>query len=506
MRIIPKIIGEVQTYYIKEAENVVNQSSLEIVNTKSDPQGRTPEQQLDAAKKNADKVNSTTGSESLKIAVNSDPKDPRSVINNEGRITEYRNPNATRYNTWVDVFVNGVRDKEWRNSVYLQKDIFHLAESVPFTDSDLSVIEDFYSTPDAVDQQITGTLGVILKNALARRSPLPEDMKVKLRAFDSRLSAMARNNGINKKKNLERTMDVSLKAHYLKLQGRDSWAEARGNIMGLPENQNVIGVLLRKEIDRLLAGGTDNNLGLKKELNMLISKQSDTRVKIRNRGEQHDPKDYIPVNLLLLYAVLTKDINLVRTAIEAEGQEIDPHEQSRIKGRFTPKLETILSGLVEHEEMSDIKNVLINAHLIPKPKKIIPKFENRTMGKTIIITERQAKMLSLLRFNENTASNATKGGSFDYETPENGGYTKQSADGTDYAKQLEKKRHQNKDAARKATAGEYKPAKNLKKSLSVDKGKEIEAKEKRLNDYFVKEGVEYYQVVTKDDLMNKLFK
>ena len=165
----------------------------------------------------------------------------------------------------------------------------------------------------------------------------------------------------------------------------------------------------------------------------------------------------------------------------------------------------MLSGLVEHDEMSQIRNVLINANVIT-PKKIIPKLENKTMGKTIIISERQAKMLSLLRLKEdNTPSKVTKK-SLDYKTPKNGGYTTQAATGTDYAKELERKRNNNKGAAKNATAKDTESPDNIKKSLIVDKDAEPNFNQKKLNDYFVKEGVDEYKVVKKGELFKQIFK
>ncbi|MCL2312403.1 MAG: hypothetical protein FWC41_07955, partial [Firmicutes bacterium] len=196
-------------------------------------------------------------------------------------------------------------------------------------------------------------------------------------------------------------------------------------------------------------------------------------------------------------------------AIEAEGQEINPRGQNIINGKFTPKLETMLSGLVEHEEMSEIKRLLMSANLIKT--KIKPKLENKTMGKTIIISERQAKMLSLLKLEDN----AKKGEPFG-DKPKNAGYVADKpTSGTGRAP------HKGNKSASSSDAGTSKsgkvccdPPKGTTKFTPNDyKSQNLKnAKEKslivngNLNDYFVKEGVEYYQVTTKKDLLNQLMK
>jgi len=448
MKIIPKIIGELKEITLNEDDK----GKVEIVIDKDKDED---------VKTQVDNAVETLGDDN-NITVSGQPNTSTTLYawrerDNASTLNEYKTSTAQRYHTWVDVFTKGVKDNNWLRTVYLQKDIFDLAANVPFTDKDFDIIEEVYQDPDFLTQQALGGLGVILKNALARRSPLPEDMKIRLREFDTLLSTTAMDKGLNKKKKLERTMDPNLVNYHNKMSGIDSKAEAIGNMMGLPENQNFIGALLKKEINKILDGGSPD-LGIKKEIVNSLAKQSDTKTKIKNRGDDTDPKDYIPVNLLILYAVLIKDSGLVHTAIEAEGQEVDPLEQKRVKGKFAPKLGTILAKLVDGEGMDEIKNILIAARIIPKPKKIKPKLEHKTMGRTIIISERQAQMLSLLRLSENAPKD--------------------------------------KNLVIKNAA---------KKELIVDKSEEV-AEDQRLNDYFVKEGIEYYKIVTKQDLLDEFKK
>jgi hypothetical protein len=409
----------------------------------------------------------------------------------EGNIQEYRITDMNRYDNWKDIFIKGVHDEKWRTSPFIKKDIYGLIireDPVPFTDSDLKAIETAYLSPGFITQDALGAYGVILKNALVRRDAQSENMKVKISELDNRLAVLAQELGIKKKKSIDTTMDQSRIARYLVHQGRNSWAGELGNMMEFEENEKVIGLMLQKEISSILKGGSENP-GITNKLYELIQGQTDTKTQ----------KDYIPVNALILYAVLIKNIDLIKIAINAKNQPIDIQKQGRIKGKFTPRLGTMLNDLSNEEGMEKIKSVLASAGLIQEHK-IIPKLENKSMGKTIIISERQAQLLSLLRLSETSdAIKATKDAG--YTTPDVGGYTAQEPGGTDHAAELEKKRNSGRPAV-DATKDHFKPADKREKSLIVDKDKVCDSK--KLNDYFVKEGVDYYKVLTKKELVEQL--
>jgi len=482
MKIIPKLGGKINEYVLNEAELVVGAKPSDSSET-TEPMG----QEISRIVPKLDKDKDT-------ISVSTD------VF--ESNIQEYKIKDMNRYDTWKDVFTKGVQDEKWRKSGFIKVDSYYLSQNVPFTDSDLKFIEKTYFTPGFITQDVLGAYGVILKNAIGRRSILSEEMKVKITEFDKRLKALVRGTDINKKKEISTTFDPAKIARYLVWQGKDSWAGNLGNTMRLEENEKVIGLMLRKETDNILRGGSENS-AITNELYELIKKQSLTKTKAKNKGlDEIEVKDYIPVNELILYAVLIRDTELVNIAISAEKQKIDLQKQGRIKGKFTKVLGTMLSDLVKEEGMEEIKSILSSAGLISSSEeKIIPKLENRTMGKTIIISERQAQILSLLRLRENSnAINATKGSG--YTTPKVGGYTAQPGGGTDHAADLEKKRNKGRPAV-DATKDQFKPTDKIEKSLIVDKDKVCDTK--KLNDYFVKEGVDYYKIVSKKDLLKEFF-
>ena len=475
MKIIPKISNKIiKEYVLNEDEGTT------VIGLSTD---KTVEDGFKDISTNVDKGNFT-----IKVGDNT------STTTTTEPVLEYKIPDVQRYESWVDVFTKGVLDEKWLTTSLLKKDIYTLAANTPLTDKDLSIIKKTYTDPDFVTPRTVNAAGVILKNAITRRSPLPEDMKVKLAAFDRVLKTIAKDKNINKKKNLERTMDPDLKAHYLKQQGRDSWAEAMGNMMGLPENQKVIGKLLQQEIEKMKKGGQPD-LGIKQELYELIHKQKDSKTKIKNRGEQYetDPQDYIPVNLLILYAVLAKDANLVNIAIKAEGQKIDPKVQNRIQGKFTPKLGTMLAKLVEDDDMSEIKHLLLMGRVIPY-NKIKPQTENRIGGKTIIISERQAKMLSLLKEDEDIKPIEWKLG---------GGYYA-IFDGNSIEPRIIFKDDENQHKVTNDDDNELDGSINDYLYQDDDDYNELEESTNKLNDYLVQEGINQYKVFTKQQLMEQL--
>jgi hypothetical protein len=227
---------------------------------------------------------------------------------------------------------------------------------------------------------------------------------------------------------------------------------------------------------------------IKGEKNPLIKRDLERQLAILKAQEVEAPENYegndlADANLLLTYAVLTGDVEMVTKVFEVlkGSDKVNFNQQERIGGRFQKKLLNRLLAVAEKNKDEDIVYQL-NAYA-SLAESFIPK--------KLIMTERQAKLLSMLKedaISENLATNITKK-ELGYRCPTDHRKIK-NLDKTDYAKKLKDERESRTNVAANVTKNAktfgYKTPTNRKRSLAVHKNDDIKDNE-IINSYFAKE-------------------
>jgi len=260
-----------------------------------------------------------------------------------------------------------------------------------------------------------------------------------------------------------------------------------------------------------------------------------------NLPDNVEGDDLVDANLLLTYATLIGNLGLVKSVFELHGREVNFKQQERIGGKFSKSLIKRLKDFAILNDYTDIVTVLTHHAGI----------KESFMPKKIIMSERQAKLLSMLKeetlnecdclmgmtlaspdflnrdtnkyptyesymeksdenISENTATDITKK-EMGYRHPSNHRKIK-NIDKTDYCKKLKDERESKTNVAQNVTRNVktfgYKTPTNRKRSMSVHKGDNVEEKERR-NDFFAKEvRVKRYEnkVFTKKELIESILK
>jgi hypothetical protein len=197
--------------------------------------------------------------------------------------------------------------------------------------------------------------------------------------------------------------------------------------------------------------------------------------------ENYEGDDLVDANLLLTYAVLINNDNLVNAAFELKNRSVNFGDKGikggkNIKGRFTSKLLDQLKGAAKSRGYIGLLSKLNHMRESINLKKLI-------------MTERQAKLVSMLKedgmISENIATDATK--DLGYLCPIKHRKIK-NLDKTDFCKKLKDERDSKTNVAPNITKDkhEYKSPTNRRKSLTIHKGDKVEDKE-QLNNFFAKE-------------------
>jgi hypothetical protein len=228
----------------------------------------------------------------------------------------------------------------------------------------------------------------------------------------------------------------------------------------------------------------------KNRIDTLLFKNAD----IITNDEDKDTTVYnVDANKLLQYGVVINNTAIVRRAIQIEASTgLNVKQMVRNSGgRFETSL---INKLLKSTQNLAILRLLEN---LKKRKNE----NNMTRINKIRITERQARLLSLLKVEESAAIDATKDKhGFGYKTPEGTADATRNMNKTDYAKQLKNAREKREKIAPKITKDQfdYKPPCHRKTMLN---GKEIQDSEKTGNQYQTRENI----IITKKELMEGIF-
>jgi len=489
-------------------DNILGETNFTIVSPDKDDQNRDEETQIrDVGRENSYNPEKDT------VMV-----DPDAVMENKQPVTEAGGVVKPKYpetkfdgDDWVTIFTQDLLDDSFSTKPYLKWLPYNKAvKGEVLTDADAeeiinTVIQNrkTYDNPSWIQRAQK-----LIKNALGGKIGLEyndEDMtasvaynrasgaginaKMQLQGLIAAMSKGNTTDAINKLEHLYTNKGAWYKRQYeLEDTGEEAGSTAKiiGDVDAAKEgSETSLDVVLDQAIQAKDRGALDN-------IKNLISKYSDTR-----RGQdlgKAPEKQYVDANKLLEYGVVINDPSVVDWALQIKASTpLDPSKSGRgEKGKFQPQLINKLLKLAAHPAIiKKLKEIKIRMQL------------GETKVKRLIVTERQAQMLALLKLEESAAIDATKGNkSFNYKSTRRADITK-NMNKTDYAEKLKDERERNQHIAPQVTKKElkYRSPSNRNGSMIV-KGGKIKDHEKRPNSYYVHEGT----VLTKKELIEKILK